>query len=124
MIHLSTVSIVILALAAIVALAAAVLIARCSYETRENALTITALLGVRDEADRRIVRIAYGPMGLPWTLGHAKRIRIRVPDRAIPKVASPEDAIEAGIRIQQSLGMDDSSANMSRPRWHEWTLSR
>jgi hypothetical protein len=124
MIHLSTGSIVILAVAAIMALALAVLAAWCSYETREIALTITALLGVRDEADCRLVRIAYGPMGWPWTLGHAKSIRIRVPDRVIPKVASPEDAIEAGIRIQQSLGMDDSSADMSRPRWHEWTLSR
>lgn len=119
----STGTIVALALILIVLAALAGMIAKAVYETRENRLTTCALLRVTSEDNQRLVRIDYGQLHMPFTFGNPTSIRVRVPDRVIPNIATPEDATEAGIRLQQSLGMDDSTTNLSRPRWHEWNLS-
>lgn len=99
-----------------------VIIAKAAYETQENHETICSLLRIKPE-DRHTVRVMYGP-GLPCTLGYAHTIRIRVADKAIPHITTPEDAVEAGVAMMRSLDMDDVTSSKHRARYRDWTLTR
>ncbi len=101
---------------------AAALALKAAYETRENHETICSLLRVKPD-DRHMVRVTYGP-GLPCTLGYAHTIRIRVADKAIPHITTPEDAVEAGVAMMRSLDMDDVTSSKHRARYRDWTLTR
>lgn len=98
------------------------LVYRAMEETRENLDTVCALLRVKSE-DRPWVRITYGH-GLPFTLGHAHVMRIRVADKAIPHIVTPEEAVEAGVILMRSFDMDDAGSIKPRARYREWTLTR
>lgn len=101
---------------------AAALALKAAYETRENHETICSLLRIKPD-DRHMVRVMYGP-GLPCTLGYARTIRIHVPDKLIPHITTPEDAVEAGVMLMRSLGMDDAQSSKHRARYRDWTLTR
>lgn len=119
--HPGTIAVIVLALAT--AIAVMVVVHRCARETDDDRQTVCAILGIRDAQDRNLVSIRYGKPLLPFTWGRTSNIRIRVPVRAIPRITAPEEAVEAGIRLQQALGMDDSETRMCKPRVREWTLS-
>lgn len=95
---------------------------KAAYETRENHETICALLRIKSD-DRSAVRVTYGP-GLPFTLGFARTIRIHVPDKLIPHITTPEDAVEAGVMLMRSFDMDDAQSSKHRARYRDWTLTR
>lgn len=97
--------------------------ALCAWATHEDRLTICSILGIKSETDQRLVSIRYGKLLLPFTWGRTSNIRIRVPVRAIPTITSPEEAVEAGIRLQQALNVDDSVTRMCKTRVREWRLS-
>lgn len=99
-----------------------IVIARAAYETRENHETICSLLRIKPE-DRHMVRVTYGP-GLPCTLGYAHTIRIHVPDKLIPHIVTPEDAVKMGVTLMRSLDMDDAQSSKHRTRYRNWTLTR
>lgn len=110
------------AVLAVVALVT-VLAARAMHETREDHLTACAILHVTDERDRRLVKIQYGRLRLPFTLGWAGSARVACPRRVIPSITSPEELVAAGIRLQQALGWDSSETRTPRARTVEWILS-
>lgn len=101
---------------------AAALALKAAYETRENHETICSLLRVKTD-DRHMVRVTYG-YGLPCTLGYAHVMHIRVPDKLIPHIVTPEDAVEMGVTLMRSLDMDDAQSSKHRARYRDWTLTR
>lgn len=91
-------------------------------ETVENRETVCAFLRIGDGPWRDRLRIRYGRLGLPFTFGRPKLIRITVPDKAVPWIESMEQAADVGIQMAASLGMSESVAG-TRRRAHTWELT-
>ena len=73
----------------------------------------------------RRVRILYGKHGWrPFSWGRDRMMRIVTRVDAVDVDPSPEKCVEAGIRLQHSLGYDGSEYATPRARWHEWRLTR
>ena len=107
---------------ALAVLAVAGLVRRAVRETRENRETVCAILGVDCATAGRGVRISYGRLRVPFTLGRPRVVRIRVADKLIAGIENREQANDRGLRICSSLGMSECDALTGR-RCHLWVLT-
>ena len=117
-----SINVLVVAVWCAVALVVAGLVGWAFYETRENRETVCAILGVDCAAAGRGVRISYGRLRVPFTLGRPRVVRIRVADKLIAGIENREQANDRGLRICSSLGMSECDALTGR-RCHLWVLT-
>ena len=113
-------------LAAVITLVALVIVCVvagvAAWETVCDWEVVDAVLHV---GKTRRVRILYGKHGWrPVSWGRDRMMRIVTRVDAVDVDPSPEKCVEAGIRLQHSLGYDGSEYATPRARWHEWRLTR